>query len=278
MADNVELDSGSGGATIAADDISSVWHQRVKVSIGADGSAADMAATNPLPIGANTVKDGSGTVYAPLVDADAHLQIDVLSCASHAVTNAGTFVVQIDGAALTALQLIDDAVAAEGEALGKGVLLQGDDGTDRTNVLVDTDGHVQVDVVAALPAGSATIGNVGMAPQTSGGLSFFKSIDLDESEEEAKGSAGQVFGWYIHNNASAVRYVKFYNVLAAGVTVGTTVPDLTIPVPANSAANVEFTNGIAFSTAITVAATTGVADNDAGAPAANDVQIALFYK
>ena len=37
--------------------------------------------------------------------------------------------------------------AAEGSALGSGVLLQGDDGTDRTNVLVDTDGHLQVDVL-----------------------------------------------------------------------------------------------------------------------------------
>lgn len=54
-----------------------------------------------------------------------------------------------DDPAVTSLQLIDDAVAAEGQALGKGVLLQGDDGTDRTNVLVDTDGHLQIDVLSA---------------------------------------------------------------------------------------------------------------------------------
>lgn len=35
----------------------------------------------------------------------------------------------------------------EGNALGAGVLLQGDDGTDRTNLLVDTAGHPQVDVL-----------------------------------------------------------------------------------------------------------------------------------
>ena len=46
-----------------------------------------------------------------------------------------------------AVALLDAAIGAEGAALGSGVLLQGDDGTDRTNVLVDTDGHVQVDVV-----------------------------------------------------------------------------------------------------------------------------------
>jgi hypothetical protein len=47
---------------------------------------------------------------------------------------------------------IDDILAAglavEGQALGKGILLQGDDGTDRTNVLVDTAGHLQVDILS----------------------------------------------------------------------------------------------------------------------------------
>src|SRR5689334_3210467 len=40
MADNVAITPGSG-ATVAADDISGVLHQRVKLSIGADGSATD---------------------------------------------------------------------------------------------------------------------------------------------------------------------------------------------------------------------------------------------
>jgi hypothetical protein len=40
MVDNVAITAGSG-TTIAADDIGGVLHQRVKVSIGADGTAAD---------------------------------------------------------------------------------------------------------------------------------------------------------------------------------------------------------------------------------------------
>lgn len=40
MADNVAITPGTG-ATIAADDIGGVLHQRVKLSLGADGSAAD---------------------------------------------------------------------------------------------------------------------------------------------------------------------------------------------------------------------------------------------
>lgn len=117
-----------------------------------------------------------------------------------------------------------------------------------------------------------------IVPKTSGGLSIFRSIDLDETEEDVKTSAGQLYGWYIYNAASSVRYVKLYNATAANVTVGTTTPVMTIPIPATSGANVEFTNGIPFSTAITAAATTGVADSDTGAPGANEVIVNLLYK
>lgn len=56
------------------------------------------------------------------------MQVDVLTMPSTAVTNAGTFATQVDGAALTALQLIDDPVQVLGtdtytEAASKGVTL-----------------------------------------------------------------------------------------------------------------------------------------------------------
>jgi len=50
MADNTVLNSGSGGDTIASDDIAGVKYQRVKVTFGADGSATDAATTAPLPV------------------------------------------------------------------------------------------------------------------------------------------------------------------------------------------------------------------------------------
>jgi hypothetical protein len=43
MADNVAITAGTG-TSIAADDISSVWYQRVKVALGADGTAVDAIA------------------------------------------------------------------------------------------------------------------------------------------------------------------------------------------------------------------------------------------
>ena len=89
-----------------------------------------------------------------LCDNEGKLYTTAAGGSGGAVTNAGVFAVQEDGAALTAQQaiqtaveLIDDSVAAEGAALGSGVLLQGDDGTNRKNVNVDpSTGDVQVDV------------------------------------------------------------------------------------------------------------------------------------
>jgi hypothetical protein len=50
MSDNLPVSPGTG-ATIAADDVGGVLHQRVKVVIGADGvSDGDISAANPMPV------------------------------------------------------------------------------------------------------------------------------------------------------------------------------------------------------------------------------------
>jgi hypothetical protein len=50
MADNTTLNPGTGGDVIASDDIGGVKFQRVKISVGADGSATDATETTPLPV------------------------------------------------------------------------------------------------------------------------------------------------------------------------------------------------------------------------------------
>lgn len=119
-------------------------------------------------------------------------------------------------------------------------------------------------------------------PTTTSGLTIFRSIDLDETEEEIKATAGNVYSMWVSNLATSTRFVKFYNATAANVTVGSTTPVITIAIPGNSTDDVTGffggTHGIGFGTAITVAATTGVADADTGAPGANEVLINVFYK
>ena len=143
--------------------------------------------------------------------------------------------------------------------------------------------EAQVDLVGSIPSGSNLIGDVGISgARTSGGATPYKNIDVDESEDQIKGTAGQIYLIHCINLASSKRYLKFYNATAANVTVGTTVPDYTFPIPTTGDTNgagfvLAIPNGIAFSTAITVAATTGLADNDAGAPGANEVILNLAY-
>ena len=51
MADNVQLNTGVGGAIAAADEIAGVQYQRVKIIHGIDGvNDGDIARANPLPV------------------------------------------------------------------------------------------------------------------------------------------------------------------------------------------------------------------------------------
>lgn len=118
---------------------------------------------------------------------------------------------------------------------------------------------------------------------TTGGHSIFRSIDVDETEEEVKASAGTIYAILFTNTATTTRWLKIYNATAAAVIVGTTVPVITFGLPGNASDAISGAmpipeGGIAFDTAICVAATTGVADADTGAPAANDVIVNVLYR
>lgn len=55
MADNVGYTPGSG-ASIAADDVGGVLHQRVKLTLGVDGATeGDVSSSNPMPVGSGVV-------------------------------------------------------------------------------------------------------------------------------------------------------------------------------------------------------------------------------
>ncbi len=133
-----------------------------------------------------------------------------------------------------------------------------------------------------IPVSVDANGQVKLAAAASGGCSMFRSIDLDESEEAVKASAGQLYGGIVMNMSASVRYLKLYDAAVADVTVGTTTPDVTIPIPTlgdTNGAGLSLpipAQGVAFGTAITAAATTDLEGN--GAPGANEVIVALWYK
>lgn len=146
----------------------------------------------------------------------------------------------------------------------------------RIKLVHGADGSSDGDVAVGSPL------PVRVLPVAANGCDTFRSIDLDESEEEVKATAGVVFGLWFSNLATATRFLKFYDATAANVTVGSTTPKITLALPGNANDDVSgviaLPQGIGFSTAITVAATTGVADADTGAPGANEVLVNIFYK
>lgn len=65
MVDNTILNPGTGGDTVASDDIGGIKHQRVKITQGANGvDDGDVSKTNPLPTTrpTKTPIDISGTI------------------------------------------------------------------------------------------------------------------------------------------------------------------------------------------------------------------------
>ena len=155
-------------------------------------------ANDSVTIYANTAADGSGDSTVPLVDAAGNLQIDIVSSAlpsgGATAANQSTIIGHVDGvetllgtidsdtdAIKTSLGNIDNSV--DGNYLNVNMNLAGSDAqagegtisatTQRVTIATDDDGvahlatiagavstQMQVDVVAALPAGSNTIGVV----------------------------------------------------------------------------------------------------------------------
>lgn len=173
----------------------------------------------------------------------------------------------------TTRALLVMAVANSGVDIGDVTLTAGDN--DVGNVDLEFAGTA---ASVGIGASGAAVMRVVQAQQ-----SIFRSIDLDESEEEINASAGEVCSVWVTNTATSTRFLKFYNATAANVTVGTTTPVITIGIPGNTADDVSGSLGInngclAFGTAISAAATTGVADNDTGAPGANEVIVMVGYR
>lgn len=94
-----------------------------------------------------------------------------------------------------------------------------------------------------------------------------------------KASSGAIGFIYAANLNAAVRYLKLYN-KASSPTVGTDTPIATLPIPA-SATGAGFTlsipNGVAFTTGIAYATTTGATDADTGAVASNEIFLLIGY-
>lgn len=111
MADNVTLDSMSGGDVIAADDITSVKFQRIKLVHGADGvNAGDVSTSNGLPV---LLVTGSATIGV----LGANSGVDIGDVTINNASGGSAVNVQDGGNSLTVDflgQIVDDAAFTPG--------------------------------------------------------------------------------------------------------------------------------------------------------------------
>lgn len=181
----------------------------------------------------------------------------------------------------TSVQLLDDAVVADDAAFTPG--------TTKVHMAGFHADETSTDSIDEGDGGAARMTldrKQIMTPQphTKGGLLAFCSLDLDETEEDVKTSAGQVYGYHVANRTTSPLFLRFYNATAANVTVGTTATFLgPFEIPANANDHtVMLANfggqGIEFDTAISAAVTTGFAAADTSGPAANGAIVSVFYK
>lgn len=194
MADNIAITAGSG-TTVATDDVSGVHYQKVKLVASADDSSAalsraeDAAHTSGdhgiMALGvrndANAALSGTDLDYTPIaVDSAGNPQVDIvaaLPAGTNAIgklaANSGVDIGDVDvtsvipGSGATNLGKAEDAVHASGDVgvLALGVRqaanapLSGTDG-DYEPLQTDANGHLKVNVIDALPAGTNAIGKL----------------------------------------------------------------------------------------------------------------------
>jgi len=146
---------------------------------------------------------------------------------------------------------------------------------------------------AGLPAGTAIIGKVGIdqtTPGTTNGASLVASIlggatpfklvsAATVNATLVKGAAGKLMSLTAWNLNAAVRYLKIYNKATAPSEADT--PVYVIPIPASATGNGTVValppEGAAFALGIGYRVTTGAADADVAAVAANEIFVAGTY-
>jgi hypothetical protein len=258
------------------------------------GSAELFTASNPGRIDPNgtTIQPVSGTVatsnFPATVDTNSGVKSAntvrvVIATDQPALTNK--LLVTPDSVALPANQSVNaaqlagtttDTNSGNKSAGTLRVVIATDQPALTNKLLVTADAVNQAGTWTVQPGNTAntTPWLTTQIPATSGGLSIATG-SIAATKTDVKTSAGQVYGWYIYNPNASVAYVQFFNATAANVTLGSTGPVYSIGIPATSAANVEFGNGIAHGTAISIAVTTTRAGSTG---TGSTVDFNIYYK
>lgn len=84
----------------------------------------------------------------------------------------------------------------------------------------------------------------------------YRNTNLLATKQEVKQGATDVEYFNVYNPDAALAYLQLYDALAANVTVGTTTPTHSIPVPAGAIYDVPLLQAMQFDVGLTIAMTT----------------------
>jgi hypothetical protein len=268
------LSTTGGGTEAAALRVTVANDSTGVVSVDDNGGSLTVDVGTALPVGSNAIGKLAANSGVDIGD------VDILSVTP--------------GTGATSLGKAEDAVHANGDvgvmALGvrkdTAASLAGTDG-DYTAPIFDANGLMHVNV-GSIPAAdhatdsvAAVLAPLATPPTGFTALSPIKVISAATTNATSiKTSAGQLYWLYVTNLNAAVRYLKLYN-KASAPTVGTDTPIHTFAIPADTTGAgfvLTLPHPITFATGIALALTTGVADSDTGAVAANEIIVNGGYR
>lgn len=109
------------------------------------------------------------------------------------------------------------------------------------------------------------------------GTKLFTDTDCAGAVVAVAAAASTLYQIEVDNTANAaVTYVKLWNTASGGVTLGTTAPDMILMLPASVSRTFVFPSGVAFGTAVTVAAVTTAGTAGTTGPT-SDVTVRIVY-
>jgi len=160
-----------------------------------------------------------------------------------------------------------------GQYLPNGVTVR--DGSSE-QLQLSQQGNLKTHLAVALDSTNDSVTVYNGANSTVAGLDTIYQAALTNSVVGVKTSTGRLFGWDLSAGGSvAAEYVQIFDLNTTSVTLGTTVPKLSIMIPIASKDEKAFTIPITFATAISVAATATAGGS--GAPATT-INANWFYK
>jgi len=318
MTDNSSLPVASGNETFANDDIGGVKYPRPKINWGPDGTANDVdvasgkplpaqirSATGLIPIGEPTDAKSTATDTTSASAISIWKQISASVQALNTAIGSTLWDLGVGtGGSRTQRVAIDTASQnANGQATmanSTPTVLPSDfvgtSGFMKKEDVASADGDAGVGILAvrkATPADtSGTDGDYeflsvkdGMlwtraGAVTSGGLSRSRTlIPNNTTAIVVKSGAGQLYKIRATNNSATIAYIKLYDATSATAGSGTPVDTIMIPASTSGAGVVDSTDiGTVHATGITYIVTTGIADADTAAPAANAYVVTFYYK